>query len=564
MGEITIVDNVEFVYKEEIWYISSFINTSLVNGDEKSKEIASLVNEKFKNITEDDIYRKDLKDTIFDMINNISINCSWVTYLETFPYYDENSGRSYNILGYFRFNVEYYKDNPLKKETIKPLILQEVPYLVLNVLRKFSKAPENIGIYLDTESPIYVFVTSNKTNPPDINWTKENIKKYKKILGNWTEIYSGQWSDYSDKLYSKRIKNNLSNRLSEMHFIRRNSGFIYMAEINYEKYFESYMIPSVLEPTPKMRAVAFAIRSINNSLDLLFLKTQFKAFINVDQIEEKIKNLRYLRGMIQTNLSVIYNELDYNRRQHYTSVLKHLMGEFRLENLVNRVNEKFKTIYDAIQELYRKESEKVQRRTEKGLNLLNLLFGAGILADLAAVLMLALSLQKGALPTIVLHSIIALFIGGILIITIAYYIYIRMKIMEIEIGKTVDAIIEDGKGNIVLVKRKYPPFKDFYAFPGGFVNEDENAKHAVKREAKEETNLDVKIIDKIGYYDEEGRDPRGNIHTTVYKCIVVGDVSQMRSGDDSKEVELVPIKDLKTLDLAFDHRKILEDAGFIE
>ncbi|GAG54096.1 unnamed protein product, partial [marine sediment metagenome] len=56
-----------------------------------------------------------------------------------------------------------------------------------------------------------------------------NIEKYKKVIGSWTEIYSGQWEDYSETLFNKRIENNLSNRLSELHFLRRNSGFIYMA-----------------------------------------------------------------------------------------------------------------------------------------------------------------------------------------------------------------------------------------------------------------------------------------------------------------------------------------------
>lgn len=497
------------------------------------------------------------------MAKQISISCKWIPYLENFPYEDENSQKKYDTLGFFQFDVEYYKNEPSKKESIKSSFIQQIPQILLAFLRNYSTKEENVGIIFDLESPIYVFVTSNKTKPESIEWTQENIDKFKKIIGYWTEIYSGQWEDYSETLYDRRIESNLSNRLSELHFIRRNSGFIYMAEENYENFFESYMKEFVLIPTPRMRAVLFALRLINESLDLLFLKTQTEEFKNVEAIEDKIKNLRLLRGLIQTNLSVIYNELDYNRRQHYTTVLKHLLYEFEIENIVNRINEKFNIIYDSMHSLYNKKNEEIQKRTEKGLNLLNLLFGAGILADLGGVIMLALSIQEGDFVSIILNSIIAIIISGILITTILFNIYMRYHVKESKISKTVDAVIEDTKGNFVLIKRKYPPFQGFYALPGGFIETGEKPQQALLREVKEETNLNVKIIGKIGIFDEEGRDPRGTIHSTAYKCLV-DDTSNMRSGDDSKEVELISKERLKDLELAFDHKKIIKESNIFD
>lgn len=136
--------------------------------------------------------------------------------------------------------------------------------------------------------------------------------------------------------------------------------------------------------------------------------------------------------------------------------------------------------------------------------------------------------------------------------------------MKTEVGKTVDAVIEDGRGNVVLIKRKYPPFKDFYALPGGFIEKGETPKQAVKREIKEETNLNIKIIKKIGVFDKEGRDPRGKVISTAYKCRIIGDISQMESGTDSAGVELIPKEKIATLDLAFDHRDILKEAGIFD
>ena len=408
-------ERLQFVYKEEFWAISAFINSRKLSGDETARKIEDFVKYKFKNLTPSDFYRRltiDLKEIMFDMVQNISIECSWVPYLENFPYRDENTEKAYDTLGFFRFKVEHYPNQPLKKENLKLMLIQQIPYLLLNGLKEFFKDSSYTGILIDTESPVYVFLTSNKTKPSIIEWTPENIEKYKKLIGFWTEIYSGQWEDYSETLYSKRIENNLSNRLSELHFIRRNSGFIYLKEESYDKFFD-YMMKYVLDPTPKMRAVLFALRSINESLDLLFLKTQSEMFQDLKTIEMKIKNLRLLRGLIQTNLSMIYNELDYNRRQHYTSVLKHLLKEFEIESIVKRVNEKFTTIYDVMQDLYQKKSQENQQKTERGLNLLNLLFGAGILADLMAVIMISLDLEKGDLFTSVLNGSIAIIIIGI-------------------------------------------------------------------------------------------------------------------------------------------------------
>ncbi|MBA7698931.1 GDP-mannose mannosyl hydrolase [subsurface metagenome] len=337
-----------------------------------------------------------------------------------------------------------------------------------------------------------------------------------------------------------------------------------MAEENYTNFFDSYMKEYVLTPTPKMRAVLFALRSINDSLDLLFLKTQLEEFKDVDTIERKIRNLRFLRGLIQTKLSLIYNELDYNRRQHYTSVLKHLLNEFETDRIVNRINEKFNIIYDSMQGLYVKKNEEIQKRTEKGLNLLNLLFGAGILADLGSVIMIALSLQEGDLSSILLNSIIAIIISGILAATIIFNIYMRVQVKKAEIIQAVDAIIEDGKGNVVLIKRKYPPYQGFYALPGGSVEKGEKLNEALIREVREETNLNVDITNKIGFYDEERRDPRGNVHSTAYRCIILGNISEMQTGEETEEVKLFSKQQVKEMELAFDHKKMLRDAKFIE
>lgn len=48
-------------------------------------------------------------------------------------------------------------------------------------------------------------------------------------------------------------------------------------------------------------------------------------------------------------------------------------------------------------------------------------------------------------------------------------------------------------GAILLLKRNVEPFKGCWHIVGGHLEENETLKHALKREFKEETNLDVKI-----------------------------------------------------------------------
>ncbi|TFF63405.1 MAG: hypothetical protein EU521_01875, partial [Promethearchaeota archaeon] len=314
---------IEFVYKEEYWYISAFLNSDKISEEEITNRMDSLVKEILSSVNEDKIYSKKHKEFIFEMVQKISFKCDWVPYIDDLPYHDENTNLSYDTLGYFKFKVEYFKDDLDKKKKIKPYFLQEIPYIIRNGINNAEKKLTD-AVYLDLESPIYIFVTSNGTNPPDIMWTQEKIKEHKKSLAYWTVLYSGQWEDYSSKLYEERIKGNLSNRLSELHYINRNSGFVYMAEYNYENYFDAYMVGNVLEPTARMRSIIFFLRSINESLDLIFLSTHSESVVNLVNLESKIKDLRYLRGIIQSTLSTIYDELIYNRRQHYTSVLNHL------------------------------------------------------------------------------------------------------------------------------------------------------------------------------------------------------------------------------------------------
>jgi ADP-ribose pyrophosphatase YjhB (NUDIX family) len=124
---------------------------------------------------------------------------------------------------------------------------------------------------------------------------------------------------------------------------------------------------------------------------------------------------------------------------------------------------------------------------------------------------------------------------------------------------TVDIIIEmgemEGKGTkqIVLIKRKNPPYG--WAIPGGFVDYGESLEEAARREAKEETDLDVELISQFHTYSAPGRDPRHHTITTVYIAKAEG---VPKAKDDAMEIGLFSEKNLPG-PMAFDHRSILND-----
>ncbi len=124
----------------------------------------------------------------------------------------------------------------------------------------------------------------------------------------------------------------------------------------------------------------------------------------------------------------------------------------------------------------------------------------------------------------------------------------------------VDAIIVKDDC-VVLIKRKNPPFKDYYALPGGFVEIGEYVEEAVVREAREETGLEVQVERFSGIYDDPKRDPRGHVISIAYICRVTG--GELRADSDAKDVNCVPMKEIKKVKLAFDHAKILEEAGIL-
>ena len=124
---------------------------------------------------------------------------------------------------------------------------------------------------------------------------------------------------------------------------------------------------------------------------------------------------------------------------------------------------------------------------------------------------------------------------------------------------TADCIVfykEDDKLEVLLIKRKNEPYKDCWAFPGGFVNMDESAEEAAIRELKEETGLEVSEVEQLKAYSNPDRDPRERVITIAF--IAESEIKAVKGSDDAKEARWFDISNLPPL--AFDHEDILRDA----
>ena len=93
--------------------------------------------------------------------------------------------------------------------------------------------------------------------------------------------------------------------------------------------------------------------------------------------------------------------------------------------------------------------------------------------------------------------------------------------------------------------------------PGGFVEYGESVEDAAVREAKEETNIDVELIDLVNVYSKPDRDPRGHTITVAY--IAKGDISKRKADSDASDIEIFSYEKLRDVNIAFDHSKIIND-----
>lgn len=127
----------------------------------------------------------------------------------------------------------------------------------------------------------------------------------------------------------------------------------------------------------------------------------------------------------------------------------------------------------------------------------------------------------------------------------------------------VDAIVfgynKQAGVSVLLIKRKYEPFRGKWAIPGGFIKDDESLEDAVERELLEETGVIINYLEQLYTFGKPNRDPRRRIVSVAYFGLVKSSqFEKLQATTDAEEAQWFNIKSLPNL--AFDHKEIIRIA----
>lgn len=126
----------------------------------------------------------------------------------------------------------------------------------------------------------------------------------------------------------------------------------------------------------------------------------------------------------------------------------------------------------------------------------------------------------------------------------------------------VDAIVfgyQNSQLYVLLIQQKFGSTNSYWALPGGLVKNEESLKDAVKRELKEETNVDVDYFEQLFTFgDDIERDPRNRVVSVAYFALVDPSKLEIKADSDAEKVQWFKINEVPKL--AFDHNSILKKA----
>jgi len=125
----------------------------------------------------------------------------------------------------------------------------------------------------------------------------------------------------------------------------------------------------------------------------------------------------------------------------------------------------------------------------------------------------------------------------------------------------VGVLVVDG-GKILLVKRESDPGKGRWSIPGGLLEVGELLRDGAKREAKEETGIDVEIDDFLDVIDNIVCDEEGKVcyHYVLIDFLGHRVGGELQPGTDVKEARWASIQELDSLTTTRTLRRLLEKA----
>ncbi|HDQ13961.1 MAG TPA: NUDIX hydrolase [Sediminispirochaeta sp.] len=119
---------------------------------------------------------------------------------------------------------------------------------------------------------------------------------------------------------------------------------------------------------------------------------------------------------------------------------------------------------------------------------------------------------------------------------------------------TVGALVESD-GKLLLERRNHEPFYDHWCIPGGHIDFGETVEHALIREVREETGLQVINYSFFNYFTEYYPDLNWHAVALIFVVYTTGHLKQQQ--DEVKELRWFNRQEMHPLSFAFEHRRIV-------
>lgn len=316
-------------------------------------------------------------ELIREKLEGEKLKIEGIQFLELIPF----KFKHYDTLGAVEIRVQeltldYMNTIPYDKQTFELYSFSQTLEKAINEINK----DESENVYLDYHNPPYLVSIGNSSSLGDIDWTPENIEAHKKALGRWIEFYSGQFSDYSDALYDDRIQNNLSNRLSELHFIRTNSAFIYMKREYwfghaFGEYMEKYFILQIL----RTKALLLSFYVLNDEIDKSNKFLHSLKDPTLKQLQKEVESITKKKVLIDNLNDELIKEQMMNRRAHSKKTVQTCLELYSINFVRDETNYKFQRLQQELENERAEQQQKFSNSQKKWLLVLNILLGSSVL-----------------------------------------------------------------------------------------------------------------------------------------------------------------------------------------